>query len=80
VSLTPSSFDGTRYWGIPADCGFSGLASDDPCIGLRTKQASVARAYLGLSTTDFAALGIKDSDLVIVIQKPYPWDAKGSIF
>jgi hypothetical protein len=80
VSLTDSSFDGTRYWGIPADCGFVGLAADDPCIGLRTKQASVAQAYLGLNSTDFAALGIKDSDLVIVIQKPYPWDAKGSIF
>ena len=80
VGLAPSSFDGTRYWGIPADCGFIGLASDDPCIGLRTKQASVAQAYLGLNSTDFAALGIKDSDLVIVIQKPYPWDAKGSIF
>ena len=80
VGLVPSSFDGTRYWGIPADCGFSGLAADDPCIGLRTKQAAVAQAYLGLNSTDFAALGIKDSDLVIVIQKPYPWDAKGSIF
>jgi hypothetical protein len=80
VNLTPSESDGTRYWGIPADCGFIGLASDDPCIGLRTKQASVAQAYLGLDSTDFAALGIKDSDLVIVIQKPYPWDAKGSIF
>jgi hypothetical protein len=83
VSLAPSVQDTVvpnRYWGIPADCGFIGLASDDPCIGLRTKQASVAQAYLGLNSTDFAALGIKDSDLVIVIQKPYPWDAKGSIF
>jgi len=84
LSLGPSIPDGDgRYWGTPADCPFPGLRvapdpNPDPCILLRTKQVAEVRAILGTDAT--AALGIKDSDLVIIIKKPYPWDAKGSIF
>ena len=70
-----------RYWGTPADCGTAGLAPEDPCIGLKTKQAATAKAYLvshGVMTaTEFDALGFKDSDLILIVEKKSPWDAKG---
>ncbi len=69
-----------RFWGTPADCGTSGLAASDPCILLRTKQAAAARAALGMTAAQFAQLGIKDADLVIIIRKGSPWDAKGGSY
>lgn len=69
-----------RYWGTPADCGTAGLSASDPCIALRTKQAAAARAALGMTATQFAALGIKDADLVIIIRKGSPWDGKGGSY
>jgi hypothetical protein len=70
----------SRFWGTPANCGTAGLSADDPCIGLRTKQAAAARAYLGMTTTQFAQLGIKDADLVVIIEKRSPWDGKGGLY
>ena len=32
-----------------------------------------------MSTADFNALGMKDSDVAIVISKPWPWDGKGIV-
>ena len=75
----PSSAEG-RAWGVPADCGTAGLTASDPCIALRTKQAADTRAYLGMTTTQFAELGIKDADLVIIIRKGAPWDGKGGVY
>jgi hypothetical protein len=69
-----------RYWGTPADCGTAGLVASDPCIALRTKQAATARAALGMTAAEFATLGIKDADLVIIIRKGSPWDAKGGSY
>jgi hypothetical protein len=69
-----------RYWGVPADCGTAGLPIADPCIGLRSKQAATVQAYLGMSNAQFASLGIKDSDLVIIIEKKSPWDGKGGTY
>jgi len=69
-----------RYWGVVADCGTTGLPAADPCIGLRTKQAATARAYLGMTAAEFAPLGINDSDLVIIIKKQSPWDGKGGVY
>ena len=69
-----------RYWGTPADCGTAGLSASDPCIALRTKQAATAQAYLGMTAAEFAALGIKDADMVIIIRKQSPWDAKGGSY
>jgi len=69
-----------RAWGVPADCGTTGLSTSDPCIGLRTKSANQAQTYLGLSSTEFAELGISENDLVIVIEKRAPWDGKGGVF
>jgi hypothetical protein len=71
-----------REWGIPANCGTAGLAASDPCIGIRTKQASTAASYLtskGWSQAQIAALGLKDADLVIVLLKTPPWDGKTGI-
>ena len=70
----------SRYWGTPADCGTSGLSASDPCILLRTKQAAAARTALGMTAAQFATLGIKDADLVIIIRKGSPWDAKGGSY
>jgi hypothetical protein len=69
-----------RYWGAPANCGTAGLSPSDPCIALRTKQAAAARAALGMTAAEFALLGIKDADLVIIIRKQSPWDGKGGSY
>jgi hypothetical protein len=67
------------YWGWVPDCSPS-LLNTNPCIGLRTKDASVLQSYLKLSNTDFAKLGFKSGDLGVVYLTQTPWDAKGSIF
>ncbi len=69
-----------RAWGVPADCGTTGLIASDPCIGLRTKSANQAQTYLGLTSAEFAQLGISENDLVIVIEKGAPWDGKGGVY
>jgi hypothetical protein len=73
-----------RYWGTPVDCGTAGLSSDDPCIGLKTKQAATAKAYLvshGVMTaSEFDSLGYRDADLMIIVEKKSPWDAKGGSY
>jgi hypothetical protein len=71
--------DPNRYWGVPGDCGAATLTATDPCIVLRTKQAADVKAYLGLSTTQINDL-MKDSDLAIIIKKPFPWDGRGGAF
>ncbi|MFP5343633.1 MAG: hypothetical protein ACLGIJ_12060, partial [Candidatus Limnocylindria bacterium] len=80
--------DEGRYWGVPADCGATvvtkgrveTLSESDPCIGLRSKLASEVQAYLGMTSEEFAALGVRDADLVIVIEKRSPWDGKGGVY
>jgi hypothetical protein len=74
-----------RYWGAPADCGTVGLHADDPCIGLRTKQVATARAYLVtqkhvMTDAEFNQLGIKDADLVVIVEKTSPWDGMGGLY
>ena len=72
-----------RQWGVPADCGTSGLSAADPCIGLRTKQVSVVRSYLaslGWTTAQINALGMSDADFAIVLRKGSPWDGKGGLY
>ena len=70
---------GGRYWGTPADCGTPGLnASFDPCIALRTKQASAVQAYFGLTAAQTAAI-MTDADLAIIVHKPFPWDGRGGV-
>jgi hypothetical protein len=79
TSTTADTVD-HRAWGVPADCGTSGLSSSDPCIGLRTKSANQAQTYLGLTSAEFSELGISENDLVIIIEKGAPWDGKGGVF
>jgi hypothetical protein len=74
-----------RYWGAPADCGTAGLHPDDPCIGLRTKQVATARAYLVtqkhvMTDAEFNQLGMKDADLMVIVEKTSPWDGKGGLY
>jgi hypothetical protein len=76
--LSQSGSEG-REWGVPANCGATGLSSIDPCIGLRTKQVATLRTYLaglGWTTAQINAIGMADADLAIVIRKGSPWDAK----
>ena len=76
--LSVSGSEG-REWGVPANCGTTGLSSIDPCIGLRTKQVATLRTYLtslGWTTAQINAIGMSDADVAIVIRKGSPWDAK----
>jgi hypothetical protein len=78
--LTPSVHKAdSRFWGVPADCGTAGLAATDPCIGLRTKSSPTVQSYLGMTDAEFATLNIKDADLVIAIEKPFPWDGRAGV-
>jgi hypothetical protein len=77
---TPSVLNGARYWGTTPDCTSALLTSGNPCTGLRSKSAASVQAYLGLNNTDFAKLGIKDADLVLILELGYPWDAKGGAY
>jgi hypothetical protein len=69
----------SRFWGVPADCGTAGLAATDPCIGLRTKSSPTVQSYLGMTDAEFATLNIKDADLVVSIEKPFPWDGRAGV-
>jgi hypothetical protein len=76
--LSKSGSEG-REWGVPANCGATGLSSIDPCVGLRTKQAATLRTYLtslGWTTAQINAIGMADADFAMVIRKGPPWDAK----
>jgi hypothetical protein len=75
------TFSDGRYWGTVADCGATGigLTLNDPCIKLKTKQAADVKAYFGFTTAQINAL-MKDSDVAIVIHKPFPWDGKGGTY
>ena len=64
------------YWGWVVDCGTAGLTADDPCVSLKTKNAGQLQAELGMTKSEFRALGFASSDLALVIEKPYPWDGK----
>jgi len=63
------------FWGWAATCGTNG-DGDSPCISLKTKNAGQLQAELGLSNSEFRALGFKSSDLGLVLEKHFPWDAK----
>jgi hypothetical protein len=47
---------------------------------LRTKSSPTVQSYLGMTDAEFATLNIKDADLVISIEKPFPWDGRGGAF
>jgi hypothetical protein len=80
VTLVASTRVGDRFWGVPADCGTAGLADSDPCIALRTKNVSQVQSYMGLTAAEITAIGVRDSDLMIVIDKQFPWDGKGGVY
>ncbi len=65
-----------RYWGTPPTAAQPASAPAIRASLLRTKQAAAARAALGMTAAQFATLGIKDADLVIIIRKGSPWDGK----
>jgi hypothetical protein len=69
-----------RFWGTPANCTPAGVSStnsgNDPCISLRTKKKSDVLSALGAD----AAAQMNDSDLGIIVNKPYPWDGKGGVY
>jgi hypothetical protein len=48
----------------------------DPCISLRTKNASELGAALGLNASQVAALPFKSSDLAVVVTMSYGWDGQ----
>lgn len=76
-SSTPNTADGNGdYWGWVPDCTSALLAAHNPCVTLKTKNASALQAELGLSNAQFRALGFKSSDLAVVFSKPYPFDGK----
>ena len=79
VTLADPDNDGV-YWGFVADCGTVGLGSDDPCISLKTKNAGQLQAELGMTKTEFRALGFESSDLALVLRKPFPWDGKSGLY
>ena len=81
--LKPAVFGAEdRYWGIPADCTDARVdRTYDPCILLRTKQVADVATALGMTrAAAVAQFGISDADLVIIIEKPFPWDGKGGIY
>jgi hypothetical protein len=80
ISLIDSVLDDGRFWGVPADCGTAGIAASDPCIGLRTKNVGQLQSYMNLTAEEIAAIGVRDSDLMIVIDKEFPWDGKGGVY
>jgi len=69
-----------RFWGTPGNCTAAGVSATnsgkDPCIKLRTKMKSDILAALGPD----AAAQMNDSDLGIIVNKPYPWDGKGGVY
>lgn len=89
-ALQPSKVDPTNpklYWGWVPMCSAiqaSNLTADqkaqNPCVTLRTKQAATLKAELvtkqGMTNAEFNALGARDSDVMIVVSKPWPWDGK----
>jgi hypothetical protein len=80
LTLVDSNLVGDRFWGVPADCGTTGLAASDPCIGLRTKNVGQLQTYMPLTAAQVSAIGVRDSDLMIVIEKQSPWDGKGGVY
>ena len=52
----------------------------NPCVILKTKQVATLKAELvtkqQMPLAEFNALGAKDSDVMIVVSKPWPWDGK----
>ena len=64
------------YWGWVPDCAAVTTLPGNPCIVVRTKDASVLQAALGLNNADFKKLGFKSGDLALVVSKPWPWDGK----
>jgi hypothetical protein len=76
----PAASINGRYWGTPPDCTTALLNSGNPCVSLRSKQAAPVKSYLGLNNADFAKLGIKDADLVMIVELGYPWDSKGGTY
>jgi hypothetical protein len=77
TALLPTS-PGLRgyYWGWAPDCSALPPGSDpgNPCISLRTKNASQLGAALGLNAAGVAALPFQSSDLAVVVSMKYPWD------
>lgn len=67
------------YWGWAAVCGTPGLDAVSPCISLKTKNAGQLQAELGLSKNEIKALPFESSDLALVLEKHYPWDAKSGM-
>ena len=67
------------YWGWAATCGTPGLDAVSPCISLKTKNAGQLQAELGLSKGEIKALPFESSDLALVLEKHYPWDAKSGM-
>ena len=62
------------FWGWAPDLsGTAGVDADSPCISLKTKNAGQLQAELGLSNSEFRALGFKSSNLGLVLEKQFPW-------
>ncbi len=75
----PAKLNGGVYWGLAYDCIALPRNTSNPCIALRTKQASVVRAYFHWTAAQTAAV-MTDSDLAFVIHKSSPWDGKAGIY
>ncbi len=77
-----------RYWGVVADCSAKFINKTyDPCINLKVKSASKVAAEMTKVTGETwtvarvnSELNYFDSDVAIVINKPFPWDGKGGSY
>ena len=67
---------GGTYWGWAPDCAAVSGRDENPCIVVRTKDASVLASALGISANDVKQLPYKSGDLAVVVSKPWPWDGK----
>jgi hypothetical protein len=75
---TRGTGDPLRYWGTPADC-IPNVVATSPCIDLRTKQAADVANYLHMTAAQVATF-MKDSDVAVIVKKPWPWDGKGGLY
>lgn len=78
TTLLPTTLTDGYFRGWAPDCSAltATQRATDPCISLRTKNASQLGAALGLNATQVAQLPFRSSDLAVVVTMSYGWDGQ----
>lgn len=64
------------YWGIAADCSSLPTTTINPCVALKTKNASQLVALVGALPD---GVSFKSGDLALVVRERFGWDGRISI-